>query len=186
MENRHPTAFLIPLHNIPRGRGLDFSFQISPNFFVRYPSASFTHCSGDLGVKLKKIHTLVELSMLIQCQIRLTCDRTLRAFSENLTISKQMWLTWKENVPKEQNDEFLVLSPQAESLSLDQSVYDYIALAIPMQRLHPDCRKKEPKQAEDYLYSTKDDQNPPQEEGPWEPLRRLDIKNTQPYGTSKA
>ena len=169
---------------------LRFDFEIPSTFMSRYSDSLVQACSGELHVLLHKSDTLLDISMLIDCVVDLKCDRTLRSFSERLQIKKQLWAKYSDHLPSS-NKELIILPHSCETLCLDQDVYDYISLSIPIRRLHPDYRKEEEEQssiANDLIYSTLSSSSSTLStiDSPWQSLRNLHTTKDPKHGTSEA
>ena len=72
------------------------------------------------------------------------------------------------------NDDLIVLPYATDTLCLDQHVYDYISLAVPMQRLHPTCRTAvDNAQTDKPVYSTSPIPADTFTSSPWKGLEKL-------------
>lgn len=185
MSPRPATYFVLPVATLSEGTHA-FHFPIPKAFFSERPEALLQDCVGALQIRLQKTSTLVELWLKISCEVGLCCDRTLRPFKEKLHIEKKLWLKWAEKAGPI-DEEMIVLPYGKHSLCLDSHIYDYISLALPMKRLHPECRTETTPQADVLLYSTQHQTTPSASkaiDARWRTLQTLETQNHTNHGTS--
>jgi uncharacterized protein len=119
-----------------------FDFQLDDSFFGRYGTEIVSSGRLDAIVVLEKHETFIEADFSIKGHVRLTCDRSLEAFDEPLDIHKKVMFKYGET-PGELSDEIVIISRDATSLELGQPMYEFIALAMPIKKLHPKFRNEE-------------------------------------------
>lgn len=119
-----------------------FDFQLDDSFFGQYGTEFIS--SGRLAavITLDKHETFIEADFSIKGTVRLTCDRSLETFDEALDIRKKVMFKYGE-VPGEISDEIIIIARDETSLELGQLMYEFIAVAIPIKKLHPRFRDEE-------------------------------------------
>ena len=108
----------------------------------------FAHCLGEADIEAVKTHQMVRLHFDIHARVEMVCDRTLRSYMESLSFQETLYIKYAQEA--ETLSEDLVSVPYGvRRYNLRPHLYDYISLALPMQRLHPEIREKE----EDFTYT---------------------------------
>ena len=119
-----------------------FDFRLDDSFFERYGAEIVSSGQLEAVVTLDKHETFIEADFSIKGSIRLTCDRSLESFDEPLDIHKKVMFKYGE-VPGEISDEIIIIARDEASLELGQLMYEFIAVAIPIKKLHPRFREEE-------------------------------------------
>jgi uncharacterized metal-binding protein YceD (DUF177 family) len=146
------------------------SFDIGEDFFERYGRELVPSGRLMAAVELDKRETLMIARFRIRGSLRLVCDRTLEAYDYPVEIDRNVHFKFGE-VYQEINDEIIVVRKDADTLDLGQFMYEFIALAVPMKKLHPRLAGAEG-DTEGVVYSTTADSA----EGTdprWEILRKI-------------
>lgn len=77
---------------------------------------------------------------------------------------------------QEISDEIMIITQDQVSLDLGQFIYEFIALSIPIKKIHPSLRTDDEDESEfKMIYSTSvDEEETPEETDPrWEKLKKL-------------
>lgn len=149
--------FRIPYHDLPVGVGRDFVFEIPADFFSHWPEAEVGEVAvpdSEVSVHaLRRSTTLLELSVRINAEVTLTCDRCLDEFLCPVYFVGHPVVKISDSVPEgerysgdanvEANNsdgDILWISTAEEAIDLGQYVYESIMLALPFQRVHPEMK----------------------------------------------
>lgn len=151
-----------------------FEFQLNDSFFEQFGTEILSSGQLEAVVVLDKHETFIEADFVIKGTVRLTCDRSLEAFDEALDIRKKVVFKFGDQ-PGELSDEIIIISREETSLELGQLMYEFIAVSIPIKRLHPRFRAQESEGGTEegtmvYRDTTDDDgESDPR----WEALKKL-------------
>lgn len=122
-----------------------FDFEIGDKFFRQYGSDLIQAGTFDVKVALDKHETFIETEFDINGVAQLTCDRSLETF--DYPIKKHHKLMFKfGDTDEELSDEIVMIHRDTATLELGQYIYEFIALAVPMKRLHPRFKDEEEQQ----------------------------------------
>lgn len=119
-----------------------FTYRLDDAFFEEYGKNVISHGDFQADVTLDKRETFIEASFKIKGKAGLVCDRSLRTFDEPLNIDRKIVFKYGEE-EAEVSDEIMIIHRDRDSLELGQYLYEFIVLALPMKKLHPDLRKEE-------------------------------------------
>lgn len=156
-----------------------FTFSLGDAFLQEYGKGYIPGGQFSVEVVLDKHETFIEADFKIEGSARLTCDRSLEPFDFPITLTKKMLFKYGEE-EDELSDEIMIISRDRVSLEIGQLIYEYIALAIPMKKLHPKFQDEAEEEDElegkvIYSSSTEADESASEEDiDPiWEKLKKL-------------
>ncbi|MBI1768059.1 MAG: DUF177 domain-containing protein [Bacteroidetes bacterium] len=149
-----------------------FNFQLDEDFFKKYGQEVVASGKFATQVSLDKRETFIEADFKIDGNAKLVCDRSLDEFDYPVSISRKVVFKYGEE-PQEISDEIIIITQDQDKLDLGQLMYEFIALQIPMKKLHPRFRDDENKEGLVYT-STDTDQDREEKIDPrWEMLKKL-------------
>lgn len=133
-----------------------FEFEGGDKFFASFEQDIIEKGNFTAIVTLDKSATMLRLQFDIQADVVLECDRCLDEFTEHLRISEPY--LYKFGHTHEVVDDAIEIIPFGEAeINVSQHIFDFIALAIPMKKLHPRFRDAE--NAEEQTEASSDEQN---------------------------
>jgi uncharacterized protein len=147
-----------------------FDFELNEGFFKQYGQEVVANGKFTARVSLDKRETFIEADFNITGNAFLVCDRSLEEFNYPLTIKKRVVFKYGEE-PKEISDEIIIITKDQDQLDLGQLMYEFIALQIPMKRLHPRFKNDENKEGLVYTSATKEEDE--KIDPRWEALKKL-------------
>jgi len=165
--------FDIPLSGLKEGTH-QFDYQISKPFFDDFEQALISNGNLDVNVEFIKQPNVCSFKFEINGHVIVDCDRCLEAY--NQTVASQQTLLLKYSDSPREEAEVVFIDPNTVSFNLAQFVYEFICLALPMRKIHPDledgssgCNPETIK----YL----DNENASEDNGSmWDQLKNLNIK----------
>ncbi len=120
----------------------EFDFDLGASFFKQYGTDVVSEGSLKAQVELDKHETFVEATFKIKGALRLTCDRSLEDFDFPLNINKKLMYKYGEE-DREISEDVMMIHRDTATLDLGQPMYEFIALAVPMKKLHPRFQDEE-------------------------------------------
>ena len=113
-----------------------FHYEFGDEFFEQYDSKLVSEGNFHVNVALDKRETFLEAAFEIRGIAKLTCDRTLEPFDFPVEVSPKMVFKYGDR-DEEITDEITIIQRETAWLELGQYIYEFIALAIPIKKLHP-------------------------------------------------
>ena len=150
-----------------------FEFQLEEDFFKKYGQEVVTGGKFAAKVTLDKKETFIEADFKIEGSAFLICDRSLDDFDFPVSISKKIVFKYGEE-PREVSDEIIIITHDQQKLDVGQLMYEFIALEIPIKKLHPRFQQVPEDEMEGkiiYSSSTKSDEEAIDPR--WEKLKKL-------------
>lgn len=157
------------------GKGVhQFEFQLEDDFFKKYGQEVVDKGKFAAQVTLDKKETFIEADFKIEGNARLICDRSLDDFDFPISISKRVVFKYGEE-PKEISDEIIIITHDQQKLDVGQLMYEFIALEIPIKKLHPRFKDETEDETEGKIIYTSSAGAPDEEviDPRWEKLKKL-------------
>jgi uncharacterized protein len=128
--------YVIPFAGLKEGRH-EFEFDIDDSFFEHFESSEIREGKLEADVILLKKQQVLELEFNIKGKVRTICDRCLGEFDFPLTYQGKLFFKFGEQ-SYELTDEIIILAASEHEINISQYIYEFIHLALPYRRIHPD------------------------------------------------
>ncbi|NOY37805.1 MAG: DUF177 domain-containing protein [Chlorobi bacterium] len=128
---------MIPFRGLKEGEHI-FNFAVTDRFFDAYGSISEVH-RGNITVEIKLIREsrMMTLNFILTGAVRIQCDRCLDLFDQPVDSREQLLVRFG-SAREELAANILVVPEKDGVLDIQQYIYEYIHLALPLKRVHPD------------------------------------------------
>lgn len=119
-----------------------FEYEIGEAFFKEYGTDLVSAGNFKVEVSLDKRETFLEANFQIVGIANLICDRSLEPFDHQVDTTNKVVFKYGEK-DEEITDEIMIINRDTAWLEIGQYIYEFIALAIPLKRLHPRFQAEE-------------------------------------------
>jgi uncharacterized metal-binding protein YceD (DUF177 family) len=119
-----------------------FNYDLGDMFFKEYGTDLVSQGSFHADVALNKHETFIEADFVIKGNAVLTCDRSLEPFDFPIGSDHRILFKFGDT-NEEMSDEIIMIHRDTATLELGQYLYEFIALAIPIKKLHPKFQEAE-------------------------------------------
>ena len=134
MEKKN--EFLIPVSGLALGSHT-FEYEIDNDFFAGMDYSEVQQGKVSVKLDIDRQETMLTLHFDLQGSVRVPCDRCADEFDQPIESQQDFFLKLgTENA--EESDDVAVVSPDLNEYDVRPLVYEYIILAIPMHRVHPE------------------------------------------------
>ena len=131
-----PGLYSIPLAGLKEAR-YTYEFEIGNHFFGSFEESEIKRGELRAVVVLQKCSTHIELDIVINGKAEVMCDRCLEAFYMPVSTANRLFIRqgreWDESDP-----DMITMPLDEHEIDLSQFFYEYIHLALPIKRIHPD------------------------------------------------
>ncbi len=131
-----PGFYSIPLAGLKEAR-YSYKFTIGDDFFAAFEESEIKRGEFEAVVELIKGSAQIELEISISGRAEVVCDRCLDPFFMPLSSVNRLFIRlgkeWDDSDP-----DMITLPVDEHEIDLGQFFYEYIHLALPIQRIHPD------------------------------------------------
>lgn len=114
-----------------------YDFTLDNSFFSEYKNEKILDANIVFDVKLEKKERMMMFYFTYSGEVTTTCDRCLGEM--RLPVEGEQSLCVKFSDTEQSDDEDVIILPESEyKIDLAQWMYEYVAVAIPIQCVHPD------------------------------------------------
>jgi uncharacterized metal-binding protein YceD (DUF177 family) len=166
-------AYTIPLIGLKEGQHT-FDFKIGEEFFELFEESEIKEGSLIALVELVKRSSHVEVLIRISGTVEISCDRCLEMFSHPIDCENNLLLKFGKSL-EDSDPDIISLAADEPELDLKQHLYEFIHLALPIKRVHPDdkngkssCDPVMLKKLEELIVEEKEEIDPR-----WDELKKL-------------
>lgn len=127
--------YIIPIKGLSIGKH-DYSFTIENNFFEEYENREISGAQLEVLLTLDKHDTFIDIKGNFKGTVTTECDRCLGEVDIEMNFMASLLVKFAKTAIEGDTEEILTLDPSESELDLKQFFYDYIYLALPIQRVH--------------------------------------------------
>jgi uncharacterized metal-binding protein YceD (DUF177 family) len=115
----------------------NFEFVVNNSFFDQFDSSEVSKGLVTVYLELIKHAQFLELHFELSGKVTVACDRCLEPFVLGIEHNAVLYIRFGEK-SFEQTEEVTILADSANEIRLEQYIFEYIHLALPYQRMHPE------------------------------------------------
>lgn len=132
-----------------------FEFECGKQFFSKFGNSLVSEGDFKVNVELNKHETFIEAEFNITGTARLVCDRSLEPFDYPIETTNHIVFKYGDR-DEELSDEIILIHRETATLELGHLFFEFIALAMPLKRLHPKFEEENEDDDTDvrFVYST--------------------------------
>jgi uncharacterized metal-binding protein YceD (DUF177 family) len=128
--------YSIPIGGIKEGKHT-YEFEIGKKFFELFEESEVREGSLKVRVNSDKRSSLVDLEIRIDGTITISCDRCLALFSHPVSCENRLLVKFGKTFD-ESDPDIITLPRDEKELDMSHYFYEYILLALPISRMHPE------------------------------------------------
>lgn len=180
-EVKELSKFNIDIYGLEE-RSYEFDYELGKAFFEQMPQEIVERGDFKVHLRLEKSSTMIQLWFTIDGRAELTCDRSLEPFVEPVRTKGKLILKFGDR-EEELTDEISIINRNTGRINVASYIFEFIALALPMRKIHPDLREQDDEesdgeQAGTIVYSSEKNEAESKNEEPktdprWEALKKL-------------
>ena len=169
--------YIIHFSGLKEGKH-DYQFEIDRQLFLEFGENEITDAKVVVDVVLIKKTNHLAFSFEINGVLTTICDRCLGPIEIEVSDSQKLYVNFGE-INSDISDVYdtMILARSEDKIDLAKHFYDYIALNLPIKRIHPDdehgistCDEKMLMKLDEYkFHDTKKDGTDPR----WDKLKNL-------------
>jgi uncharacterized metal-binding protein YceD (DUF177 family) len=115
----------------------DFQFVLDQEFFASLEQSEIEKGEVEASVMLEKKPGAMSLDFQLTGSVEVTCDRCLEPFMAGIETSQTIYVKLGET-PGEIEDDVIMIHKDDHEIEVGQLMYEFIVLALPLQRIHPE------------------------------------------------
>ena len=126
--------FTIPISGLKEGHSL-FDFEIGDKFFEEFEESEIKEGNLSVIIELDKQSSHFDLIIKITGKVRICCDRCLEMFFQHIACENRLLIKFGKNWDDSDPD-IITVPADMNELDIKQYLYEFIHLALPIQRVH--------------------------------------------------
>lgn len=158
----------------------EYQLSFDDSLFEKVEEGLVETGNGEVKITIDKKETMMTFSFEIDGQIELTCDRSNEKFDHSIGINESLIVKYGEEYD-DSNDDLLIIPNGQQTINVEDLIYQYVTLAVPMKKLHPRFEDEEDdEEGYELVYTSEDteEENTTEEENEtidprWEMLKKL-------------
>jgi uncharacterized metal-binding protein YceD (DUF177 family) len=165
--------YALPISGLKEGRHY-YDFEINKEFFEQFEESEVKEGNLKAVIEADKRSTHIDLVIRIRGDVRISCDRCLGVFSQTIDCENRLLIKFGK-VHDESDPDIITMPADENELDLRQYFYEYIVLALPIQRVHPNdkngkstCNPEMLKKLKEHLVNEENGTDPR-----WDELKKL-------------
>jgi uncharacterized metal-binding protein YceD (DUF177 family) len=131
--------YTIPLAGLKEGYHT-FNIEIGKEFFEKFEESEVKEGSLIASVEMEKRSSHADVIIRISGSVRVNCDRCLEIFSQPVDCENKVLVKFGKSL-EDSDPDVLSLAEDQNELDLQQHLYEFILLALPIRRIHSDDKK---------------------------------------------
>lgn len=133
MQNR---LYKIRYTGLPEGNH-EYEYHLDGDFFKMHKDTSIENADINVKISIKKdSDRLMELYFDIKGSVNLQCDRCLEYYNQEIEVQENLLIKLGKAY-FEEAENIIVWPENNPYIDLSPHIYDYIALSMPYQKIHP-------------------------------------------------
>jgi uncharacterized protein len=129
-------SYTVPLIGLKEGHH-SVDFEIGKEFFEQFEESEVKEGSLIAYIDMDKKASYLDLSIRVSGRVKICCDRCLEEFFQPVECNNRLLVKFGKSL--EVSDPDIITVPADEhELDLKQEIYEFIHLALPIRRIHPD------------------------------------------------
>ena len=125
-----------------------FSFDVRRSFFDSFEQSEIQECDVHLDLSMEKDVNMLVFNFAFTGWVMLNCDRCLDQYRQYVDQEQRIIVKFGDE-HREQSEEIVIIPSGDTHFDISQYVFEYLHLALPIQRVHPtnqngtsDCNKE--------------------------------------------
>lgn len=133
--------YTIPLIGLKEGSHI-YDFDVDKDFFDDYEESGIGNSRLIVETVLIKRSAHMELEISIRGEVNIMCDRCLDDYWQTIESKNKMLVKLGEEW-EEADDEVLTIPSNESRIDISKFIYEFVHLALPLQRFHPETEEGE-------------------------------------------
>ena len=127
--------FSIPVSGLKEGLHY-YDFEINKEFFDQFEESEVKDGILSVRIEARRTSSHIDLTVRISGTVKVCCDRCLGYFPMNIDSENRLLVKFGK-ARDESDPDIITIAADEYELDMKQNFYDYIHLALPIQRVHP-------------------------------------------------
>lgn len=131
--------YILPISGLKEGR-YNYNFEINREFFDQFEESEVKEGNLNAEIEVDKSSSHLDINVKITGTVNISCDRCLELFDQPVDCSNRLLVKFGK-IADDSDPEIITLPADEHEIDMSQYFYEYILLAIPIKRVHPDDKE---------------------------------------------
>ena len=128
-------SYTIPLSGLKEGHHT-LDFEIDNGFFEQFEESEVKEGRLIAYIEMDKRSTHLDMKIRVSGSVRISCDRCLEMFSQPVDSENRLLVKFGKSL-EDIDPDIISVPVDDHELNLQQPIYEFIMLALPIKRVHP-------------------------------------------------
>jgi len=128
-------VYTIPLSGLKEGHHT-IDFEIDKEFFEQFEESEVKEGCLIANIEMDKRSSHLDMLIRVAGSVRISCDRCLEMFSQPVSSENRLLIKFGKSI-EDIDPDILSVPIDEHELDLQQQIYEFIMLALPIKRVHP-------------------------------------------------
>lgn len=119
----------------------EYEFNVNDKFFEHLEYSEIKRGNIQVKIKLLKQAVMMALEFEISGTVKANCDLCTGEFDLPINGNFKLIIKVGGNDTGDEDDDIITIAANEHELDLSQYIYEYIALSLPIKRVHPTNKK---------------------------------------------
>lgn len=129
-------SYRIPFKGLKEGDHT-FDFEINNSFFENFQESEIKEGYLRAHIVLHKTVRMLTFDFMLKGTVHVPCDRCLEYFDLPITFQETLYVKFGHS-RHEESANVLIIPKEDSFLNVSQYLFEYINLALPLRKVHPD------------------------------------------------
>jgi len=130
------SEFRIPVSGLALGNH-SYCYEINDDFFAGRDYSEIQQGKVTVNVDVDRTETMMTLRFGLEGEVRVPCDRCAEEFNLPIAAEQEFIIKFGHETAEEADD-VAVIEADVHDFDISPLIYEYIILAVPMYRVHPE------------------------------------------------
>lgn len=161
----------------------DYKIEVKDRFFEEIACSEIQKGNIELDLTLNKQSTMLILDFNFKGTVNVMCDRCMDHFDIPIAGVNQLIVKLGSEENYDDTDDIISISSAEHEINIAQFIYEYISLAVPFRRIHPEndegqtgCNREVIEKLEKVLIKKQEKEKVKSVDPRWEALAKLKAK----------
>ena len=115
----------------------NFSFELDREFFASFENTEIEEGDVKAKILLERETGVMTLNFNLKGEVKVICDRCLEPFFTGIKTSQKLFIK-TGNDSENLDDDVIMISNNDHEIEVGHYLFEFIILALPYKRIHPD------------------------------------------------
>lgn len=128
---------IVPLKGLSQGKH-SFQGAADGEFFASFGNTQIKEADCQITIDVERNGAFIGVNCVVNGSVVAECDRCLEDVTIPIEVDRSLSVKYSSYEETSDDDDVMIIDQAASEIDLNQFVYDYVCLDIPLQVVHPE------------------------------------------------